>query len=105
LLSYAVVSRRREIGIRAALGGRPRDILRLVLGQGLSLVASGLAIGIALSLLTGRLLEKLLFQVKPADFATYAIVCAMLAAVGLLAGYLPARAASRIDPSDALREA
>jgi putative ABC transport system permease protein len=105
LLSYAVVSRKREIGIRAALGGRPGDILRLVLGQGLVLVASGLAIGIALSLVSGRLLEKLLFQVKPADFTTYAIVCALLAAVGLLAGYLPARAASRIDPSDALREA
>ncbi|HEY6389990.1 MAG TPA: ABC transporter permease [Bryobacteraceae bacterium] len=105
LLSYAVVSRKREIGIRAALGGRPRDILRLVLAQGLALVAGGLAIGIALSLATGRLLEKLLFQVKPADFTTYAIVCALLAAVGLLAGYLPARAASRIDPSDALREA
>jgi putative ABC transport system permease protein len=105
LLSYAVVSRKREIGIRAALGGRPRDILRLVLGQGLALVASGLVIGIALSLVSGRLLERLLFQVKPADFPTYAIVCALLAAVGLLAGYLPARAASRIDPSDALREA
>jgi putative ABC transport system permease protein len=105
LLSYAVVSRKREIGIRAALGGHPRDILRLVLGQGLVLVASGLVIGIGLSLVSGRLLEKLLFQVKPADFTTYAIVCALLAAVGLLAGYLPARAASRVDPSDALREA
>jgi putative ABC transport system permease protein len=105
LLSYAVVSRKREIGIRAALGGRPRDILRMMLGQGLALVASGLVIGIALSLVSGRLLERLLFQVRPADFPTYAIVCALLAAVGLLAGYLPARAASRIDPSDALREA
>jgi putative ABC transport system permease protein len=104
VLSYSVVSRKREIGIRAALGGGPGDILRLVLGQGLSLVARGLAIGIGLSFATGRLLENLLFQVKPTDFTTYALVCALFAAVGLLAGYLPARAASRIDPSTALRE-
>jgi putative ABC transport system permease protein len=104
VLSYAVVSRKREIGIRAALGGRPGDILRLILGQGFSLVGRGLALGIVLSLVTGRLLERLLFQVKPADFTTYAVVCALLAAVGLLASYLPARAASRIDPTVALRE-
>jgi putative ABC transport system permease protein len=105
VLSYAVVSRKREIGIRTALGGRPADIVRLILGQGLSLVLSGVALGIALSLIAGRLLEKLLFQVKPSDFATYAIATAVLTAVGLLAGYLPARTASRIDPSEALRDA
>jgi putative ABC transport system permease protein len=104
VLSYAVVSRKREIGIRAALGGRPGDILRLILGQGFSLVGRGVAIGVVLSLVSGRLIEKLLFQVKPADFTTYALVCALLAAVGLLASYLPARTASRIDPSVALRE-
>jgi putative ABC transport system permease protein len=104
VLSYSVVTRTREIGIRTALGGRPADIQRLVLGQGLWLVATGLAIGVALSLATGRLIENLLFEVKPADAGTYAIVCALLAAIGLLAGYLPARTASRIDPSTALRE-
>ncbi|HYL74932.1 MAG TPA: ABC transporter permease [Bryobacteraceae bacterium] len=104
VLSYSVVSRTREIGIRTALGGRPADILRLVLKQGLLLVASGLFIGIALSLATGRLIQNLLFQVKPTDFVTYATVCALLAAIGLLAGYLPARIASKIDPSTALRE-
>jgi ABC-type antimicrobial peptide transport system permease subunit len=81
------------------------DIQRLVLGQGLSLVLSGLVLGIALSLATSRLIATLLFQVKPADFATYATVCALLGAVGLLAGYLPARTASKIDPSNALRDA
>jgi putative ABC transport system permease protein len=105
VLSYSVVSRTREIGIRTALGGRPADIQRLVLGQGLSLVLSGLVLGIALSLATSRLIANLLFQVKPADFGTYAMVCALLAAVGLLAGYLPARTASKIDPTTALRDA
>jgi putative ABC transport system permease protein len=104
VLSYAVARRTREIGIRTALGGRPADILRLILGQGLKLVAGGLVIGIVLSLAVGRLLETLLFQVKPTDPATYLMVCAVLASVGLLAGYLPARSASRIDPGVALRE-
>jgi predicted permease len=104
VLAYAVVSRTREIGIRTALGGRPADIRRLILGEGLSLVARGLALGMVLSLEAGRLLESLLFQVKPADAGNFVEVCALLTAVGLVAGFLPARAASRIDPSVALRE-
>jgi putative ABC transport system permease protein len=104
VLSCAVVSRRREIGIRSALGGRPVDILRLILGQGLGLVARGVALGIVLSLATGRLLESLLFQVKPIDPSNLAAVCALLTGVGLLAGFVPARAASRLDPGVALRE-
>ncbi len=104
VLSYAVVSRRREIGIRSALGGRPVDILRLILGQGLGLVARGVALGIVLSLATGRLLESLLFQVKPIDPSNLAAVCALLTGVGLLAGFVPARAALRLDPGVALRE-
>ena len=104
LLSYAVISRTREIGIRTALGGRPADILRMILGQGLWLVVRGLLLGIVLSLATGRLLENLLFQVKPLDPSNLVAVCALLASVGLLAGYVPARAASRIDPNVALRD-
>jgi len=104
VLSYGVALRTREIGIRTALGGRPGDIQRLVLGQGLRLTAWGLAVGIAVSLITGRLVESVLFEVKPGDFTTYAAVCALLAGVGLLAGYLPARAAAHIDPNVALRE-
>ncbi len=104
VLSYSVVSRKREIGIRAALGGRPSDIVRLILGQGFSLVGRGLVLGIILSLVTGRLLDRLLFQVKPTDFSIYAVVCALLGAIGVLASYLPARTAARIDPSVALRE-
>jgi len=104
VLSYTVVSRTREVGIRTALGGRPRDIRGLILGQALRLVGCGLLIGTTASLAAGRLLEALLFEVKPADFATYAAGCMVLAAVGLLAGYLPARTAARIDPALALRE-
>jgi putative ABC transport system permease protein len=104
VLSYSVVSRTREIGIRSALGGSPREILTLILCQGLSLVAAGLILGVLLSLATGRLIQNLLFHVKPADFTTYAAVCVLLAAIGLLAGYVPARNAAKIDPSSALRE-
>jgi putative ABC transport system permease protein len=105
VLSYAVVSRTREIGIRTALGGRPTDIMRLILGHGLSLVLCGLVLGIVLSLAAGRLLESLLFQVRPTDAGNFGVVCALLAFVGLLAGFLPARTASRIEPGVALRGA
>jgi ABC-type antimicrobial peptide transport system permease subunit len=104
VLSYGVATRTREIGIRAALGGKPADIQRLILGQGLRLVVCGLSAGLAASLATGRLVETLLFQVKPGDLGTYAGVAGLLAAVGIVAGYLPARSASHIDPSIALRE-
>jgi putative ABC transport system permease protein len=104
VLSYAVVSRTREIGIRRALGAGPADIRRIILGQGLRLVVCGLALGILLSFAVGRLIESLLYQVKPGDAGNFGAVCALLTAVGLLAGFLPARTASRIDPSAALRD-
>jgi len=104
LLSYGVASRTREIGIRAALGGRPGDIQRLILGQGLRMVLAGVIVGLGFSFAAGRLAKSLLFHVKPADPGTYAAVALLLAAVGLVASYLPARLASRIDPGIALRE-
>ena len=103
VLSYSVVRRTREIGIRSALGGKPGDIQRMFLNHGLRLVGYGIALGLLLSLAAGSLLEKLLFDVRPADMPTYAVVCGALATVGILAGYLPARTASRIDPNVALR--
>ncbi len=103
VLSYTVASRSREIGIRTALGGRPRDILNMILGQGFRLVAYGLILGIAASLATGSLLKKLLFEVRPADWTTYSACCLLLVGVGLLAGYLPARAAAATEPASALR--
>jgi len=82
----------------------PGDIQRLVLGQALRLVAAGLAAGLAASAAAGRLVESLLFQVKPIDPETYFGVVVVLAAAGILAGYLPARSASRIDPCVTLWE-
>jgi putative ABC transport system permease protein len=103
LVSYSATLRRREIGIRIALGARPGQILGLVTAGGLRLVVVGLAIGCAAALGVTRLLSSLLFEVRPTDPTTYAAIAALLLAVGILAGAIPARRAARIDPLDALR--
>ena len=103
LISYGAALRRREIGIRIALGARPRQILRLVTAGGLKLVVLGLAIGCAAALVATRLLSSLLFEVRPTDPATYLTIAAVLLAVGIAAGAIPARRAARIDPLEALR--
>jgi len=103
LLAYAVGQRTREIGLRMALGGRPADIARLVLGQGLGLVGLGLLLGSAGALAASRGLAALLVGVSPSDPLTFAIVLAVLSATGLAACALPARRATRIDPAVALR--
>jgi len=103
VISYLVTQRTREVGIRIALGAERRDVLVMVLRQGLGLVGLGLGAGIAASLLLTRLLISLLFEVRPTDVATSAAVALLLAVVALLACYLPARRASRVDPLIALR--
>jgi predicted permease len=103
LLAYEVSRRTREIGIRMALGARSGDVLRLVIGQGLALTAAGAAIGIGAALGVTRFLGTLLYGVKPADPLTFAAVGCFLAAVALLACYIPARRATRVDPLVALR--
>ena len=103
IIAFTVRQRTHEIGIRMALGASRRGVLRLVIAQGLLLVALGIAIGIAASLALTRLLAALLWEVKPADPLTYTLVAAALAAVALLACYLPARRASDIEPATALR--
>ena len=103
VVSYAVSSRTREIGIRMALGADRGGVIRLVLQQSLTLVAVGTLIGMAGALALGRFAESLLFDTKPADPLALGAVIALLGAVGLVAGYLPARRAGRLDPARALR--
>ena len=103
VLAYAVARRTQEIGIRMALGARPRDVLRLVIKQGLSLTLIGIAIGLAASLALTRLLTSLLYGVSATDPLTFMSVPLLLLAVALLATYIPARRAARVDPLVALR--
>jgi predicted permease len=103
VISYSVSQRKQEIGIRMALGALPGDLQRRILTQTLKLAAAGMALGLAASWLLGRLLQGLLFGVKPSDPMTFAAVFVLLMAVAALAGYLPARRASRLDPVEALR--
>jgi putative ABC transport system permease protein len=103
VMAYAVGQRANEIGLRMALGASPRQMMGLVLRQGLTLAAVGLAIGLAASFAATRLLTKMLFSVKPHDPMTYVAVAALLGAVALLATYIPARRAMKVDPLIALR--
>jgi putative ABC transport system permease protein len=103
VISYNVGRRTREVGIRMALGARRGDVLRLVVGEGLVLVALGLAAGLAGAAMLTRYLASLLFHVGRLDPLTYAAVAAVLAAAGALACWVPARRAMRVDPMTALR--
>jgi putative ABC transport system permease protein len=103
LIAYAAKQRTREIGIRVALGARPRDVVGMLMREGALLAVAGLAIGIPAALLLTRLLSSQLFSVAPTDPATFVAVAAVLAAVSLAAAYLPARAAAGVDPVVALR--
>ena len=103
VLSYLVTQRTREIGLRMALGAHPRDVLRVIVGHGLRLVLLGMAIGIAGALLVTRWMSSVLFDVKPTDPLTFAVVAVVLGAVAFLAAYVPARRAMRVDPMVALR--
>jgi len=103
VLAYSVSQRRREIGIRLALGARRRDVLSLVVGQGMRLALAGIGLGLAAALGFSRVLQTLLFEIKPTDSATFAGVAAVLGLVALLACWLPARRAARVDPVVALR--
>jgi putative ABC transport system permease protein len=103
VMSYAVSQRTPEIGIRLALGAGAHDILAMILGAALRLAAIGLAIGVALALALSRTLTSLLYETTGADPLTFAAVVGVLAAVAIVASYLPARRAARIPPVEALR--
>ena len=103
VMSYAVAQRTRELAVRLALGAQQRELRRMVLREALVLGSIGLALGLGGALLLSRTLESLLFSVSPSDPATLAAVALLLLATTLLAGYLPARRATRIDPVVALR--
>jgi putative ABC transport system permease protein len=103
VLTYAVGQRTREFGVRTALGARGRDVLALVLRQGLLLTCIGIGIGLAGAIALTRYVEGMLYDVTPLDPLTYVAVVALFLAVTSLASYLPARRATRIDPMTALR--
>jgi putative ABC transport system permease protein len=103
VMAYAVSQRTREIGVRVALGARPQDVLRLVVGQSLKLAALGLAIGLPVALALGRMMAGALFGVIALEPLTFVGFTLLLTGVAMLAGYLPARRATKVDPITALR--
>src|SRR6185369_14183407 len=103
VMAYLVIQRTQEIGVRMALGAQKRDVLRLVVGKGMALAVTGAAIGLVASLVLTRLMRSLLFEVTPTDWLTFVIVSGVLLMVSLLACYIPARRATKVDPLVALR--
>jgi putative ABC transport system permease protein len=107
VMAYSVTQRNREIGIRIALGAQARDVIRLIVGRGMVLaltgVAAGLIAAVALTRLARGLLSSLLFDVSATDPLTFSVIALLLALVALLACWIPARRATKVDPMIALR--
>ena len=104
VMAYAVSQRFNEVGVRIALGATTGSVVRLVLGQGLALACIGLGLGLAGSIAVTRVIKSMLFQVQPNDPFVYMAVAVLLGAVTLIAGYVPASRAAKIDPMVALRQ-
>jgi putative ABC transport system permease protein len=103
IVHYAVSQRTREIGVRVALGARPRDVVALIIASGMRLPLAGIALGLIAAVAVSRVMTHLLFEVGPTDVPTFALGAATLAAVALVACYAPARRAARLDAIRALR--
>ena len=103
VIAYSVAQRTQELGIRMALGAAKSDVLRLVIGHGLLLTLSGVAIGVIASVALTRVLSSMLYKTSATDPIIFSSSAALFFVVALIASYLPARRATRIDPTDALR--
>ena len=103
VIAQSVAERRQEISVRMALGATPGHVLRMFLRHGLIVVAAGIGGGMLAALAAARTLESLVFGVKPTDAATLGAVAALLGGVTLIASYMPARSATRVDPLEGLR--
>jgi len=104
VIAYSVSRRTHEIGIRMALGARPRDVLLMVVSQGITLALVGVFIGLAVALAVTRVLKGLLFELSVTDPPTFTLIAALMLGVAFLACYLPARGATKVDPMIALRQ-
>jgi ABC-type antimicrobial peptide transport system permease subunit len=104
LLSYMVVQRTLEIGLRMALGAQRADVLRMIVRRGLTLALIGLGVGLAISAMMTRLLSGMLYGIRPSDPVTFVAVTAILLLVSLVASSVPASRAARLDPMETLRD-
>lgn len=103
LLSYFIAQRTREIGVRMAMGARPVHVFGMVLKDGVQMILGGVVLGVISALAVTQLMVSMLFGVKPSDPATFVVVAVLLSAIALLACYVPARRAAKVDPMEALR--